>query len=365
MFRILEFLNKHRSQCITIIFVIWGIYLRFCGLARRELWNDETYAFPWLSGPLKPFWQRLSYGAELTSFPGHYLTTWPFIQIFGLNKWGIMIPHIIATFIGFYLLYLICRRYLRSSVSYAVVFGLACFNPELIFHSFEFRPYSVLATLSLAVFYFSDTLICQKHQLGRGRKFWIGVLFIFTVFYHAYGAMILFFITVFFAMKEMAVRSFKEILADSWRFYILVSLIALPVFLWYAMGSSVVATKLSLGIDTFQFIPNPLVNLVGFLKGVFCNLTGDRRLYFLCAGIIFSFLIPHKNRMIHIGFLLILVLIPIQIILLSDLNQNYWFLQRQFIWIMPLFIFFLGWCWDSVIIQIRDFFKHRSNRVLR
>jgi len=34
-------------------------------------------------------------------------------------------------------------------------------------------------------------------------------------------------------------------------------------------------------------------------------------------------------------------------ILFIDLRSEYWFLQRQFVWVMPAFALFLGWAWES------------------
>lgn len=346
MVRVKYFLGKYSRSYMAIIFSAWGIYLRFLELAERDLWVDELASFRATEGALKPFWQNATYGSELISFPGQYLITWPFVRMFGLNKWGIMIPSVLSTLIGFYLLYLICQRYLKNSLSYGIVFALACFNHELIFHSFEFRPYSILPTLSLGVFYVADTIISQLDQFSLFKKFWAGVLLVFTTIYHAYGIIILFFIAGFLILRELSMRPAGEIFHKTWKFLGCVLLIAVPLFLWYAVGSK--AVKGMMWMDSFEFIPNPLVDLVGFLKAVFCNLTGHRYLYFLFGGVILSFLISHKERFVQIGFFAVLVVMPIQILLLIDLNKSYWFLQRQFIWVTPLFIFLVGWCWDSI-----------------
>src|SRR5258708_2399835 len=106
---------------VAVVFSIWGLCLRAQSLAPRNLWNDEVNQWINTVGPLGPFWER-SFKQESTCFPGDYLLTYPFIRIFGYNKWGNAIPHIMATVIGFYFLHLICQRYLKSLWATAIAF---------------------------------------------------------------------------------------------------------------------------------------------------------------------------------------------------------------------------------------------------
>jgi hypothetical protein len=105
--------------------------------------------------------------------------------------------------------------------------------------------------------------------------------------------------------------------------------------------------KKYLGIfGTFEFIPRGVVPIT---KAVVGNLVGDKKLYFLLAGLPLGFLIPHKDRWPQLIFFLVLVAAPIGLIFLSCLISNYFFVQRLFIWVMPLFAFLVGWEWDSLI----------------
>ena len=79
---------------------------------------------------------------------------------------------------------------------------------------------------------------------------------------------------------------------------------------------------------------------------------GEKKLYVLLAGMIIAWIFPHKNRFKQIIFFICFVIIPLTLIILVDIKSQYWFLQRQFIWIMALFAFYLGWCWDSVILYL-------------
>jgi len=128
--------------------------------------------------------------------------------------------------------------------------------------------------------------------------------------------------------------------------FVPVLLITLPLWFFSMLGEQ---QDYGIARDAFQFIPNPLLDIMGFLKGVFCNLIGYKWFYPLFIGLIISLLLPHRERYKQVGFLIVIVVLPIQVLLISDVMNYYWFIQRQFIWIMPLFAFLLGWCWDSTI----------------
>ena len=102
------------------------------------------------------------------------------------------------------------------------------------------------------------------------------------------------------------------------------------------------------GIQTFEYIPNPLSEPIAFCRAIFGNLMGFKKIYVLMAGMLLTFLLPHQARLKQAGFLLIMIGIPLQLLLLADLQKSYWFIQRQFVWVMAFYAFFLGWCWDSV-----------------
>ena len=107
-------LNKIPFRPLVVLFiVIYAFYLRVQVLAGRSLWNDEIFQLHQTQGAFKSFWQRFSYG-DMTCFPGDYLLTYPFVAAFEGNKWGMAAPHILATALGFYFLYKICRKYYRT-----------------------------------------------------------------------------------------------------------------------------------------------------------------------------------------------------------------------------------------------------------
>lgn len=331
---------------IAIVFSVIGLYWRYVTLARRDFWEDELYQINDLVGPFRPLWDRRALG-ELTSFQGDYLLTWPFAYFFGPNKWAMAIPHIAATVLGCYVLYRICQRYFQTWVGYFVAFGIVCFNRNLILHSFELRPYAVLPTLALICFYLTERLF--QNTLSDLKRWFIGMFFVFTAFFHAYGILIVSVCLMYFILCARAQRSWGDIWRDQGRFLIGFYVLAAGIFLYYATGNPQFGTHYCRprNIYTFQFIPNPLDNFLGFAKGIVGNLIGDRRWYPALLGLT-ALILPHPARWRQWGFLLVLVILPLQLICLSDMTQEYWFIQRQFVWMIPWFAFFLGWTWDNI-----------------
>jgi len=351
-----KFFAAHSRKLIALGFSAYGLYLRFQNLAARNLWLDELNQIQNTAGAFKPFWLRLTYG-ERTCFPGDYLLTYPFVQMFPDNKWGMAIPHILSTVLGFYLLYLICQKHLKTIWAFAMAFAVMCFNSNLIFHAFELRPYAVLTTLGLAAFHFSYLLIYEGDRLKRLQKILVGAFFTLTVAYHAYGIMIVFFSLAFFLFCRTQEKTPLELIREHFTFLLALGLAAGPIFWWYAAGNpdfDFQSSRFS-GMSTFDYIPNPLIDWNKFMRQVFFGgLIGYKKFKFLINGITLALLLPQKNRFRQLGFFMLLVLIPIELKLNADLHKGYWFLHRQFVWIMPLFAFYLAWCWDSVIVFVSD-----------
>lgn len=333
---------------LLTICTLYGLFLRYKSLNGRSWWVDEINQFNHTIGPFKPIWQRLPNG-ELTCFPGDYLLTYPFVQLFGENKWGVAIPHILITITGFYCLYLICQRYIKSTLGAVIVFLLFSFNAELIFHAFELRPYAVLATLGLAIFYCTETIVSPIYTLSRIKKFFIGALFAVSILYHAYGILIVGFCFLYSFISQLLQHPFKTLLKRVFLFYLIIALVSLPLWIWYATYNFQPDITTS---PTFQFIPNPMLNPIGFLKSILGNLIGYRYFYPLLIAPLISLCLPNSLLRHQWIFLITLIILPIGLILNSDLSMHYWFLQRQFIWSIALFSFFIGWSMDIILKRI-------------
>lgn len=360
-----QFFKENNRKLIALLLCLYGLYLRFKLYTQRELNTDELNQLNYTtSDHILPFWNKYT-AAELTAFPGDYLLTLPFIKVLGTSKWAIAVPHIIVTVIGFYFLYLICARYLKTALAWVITFSILALNSTLQYHSFELRPYAVLPTLYLAVFYFSETIVCNYQQTSRSKKFLIGLFFVLVVVYHAYGIMMIALCLFYFILSESKDRPFISSLRLIAPFAIGFSLIALPLFLWYATRISDAydyEAFVARNLNTFDYIPNPLTALNNFFRSVFNYLMGYKKIKFLINGIILCLLIPHPERFKQIGFFLVLIILPLECILSADVHTGYWFVQRQFIWIVPLYAFFIGWCWDSIFQSAVKFCKQKFHQ---
>ncbi|HBR15727.1 MAG TPA: hypothetical protein DD723_09375 [Candidatus Omnitrophica bacterium] len=355
--KLIPWISRYHRLTLALVFLAGGLWARYLRFQTRELWNDELFQIKNTLGAFKPVWQRLPNG-ELTCFPGDYLITYPFVQIFHPEKWGMTIPHILASVLGFYFLYRICQKHLKTFLAFFITFTIYSFNHNLVYHAFEIRPYAVLPTLALGVFYFSDLIINHSMSLSRWKKIGIGLFFTFTVLYHAYGMLILFCCMTFFLLARTDKTPLPQVLKELAPFLRNLTLVTVPLFLWYAGGNPDFNSRTSLdrGINTFDYIPNPLMNFNEFFETVTNNLIAFKKFKFkfFLNGIWLAFLLPHSLRLKQIGFFLLLIVLPIELALLGDLHKGYWFVQRQFVWVMPLYAFFLGWCWDAILMYVTN-----------
>lgn len=351
-----KFSALHLPVFIACFFTVWGLYLRFALRAQKDLWTDEIWQISIIKQNFPDFIRTLPEKAFCSYLEGDYFLTYPFYRIFGDNKWGLAIPHMITTCLGFYLFYLIARKYFKTVWGYLVAYSVFCFNATLIEHALEIRAWSVMPTLALGVFYFGHLLIDKKFNFTRWKKFWMGAFFVAVIWFHVYGILMVFLIMLYVLGANRNTEGLGEVLKRNVPFFAVVLLIALP--LWFY---SVFIEHLDSGtipsIRPFEFIPNPLEDIQKFLKVVFGTLLGFKKLYFLYGGLLLSVLLPHQDRLKQLAFFLILVIFPIELILMTDLKNKYWFIQRQFIWVMPLFAILLGWCWESCVVYWENRFK--------
>jgi 4-amino-4-deoxy-L-arabinose transferase-like glycosyltransferase len=351
--------SSSSKKWVAILLGLWALGLRTQRLWQRDLDGDEVFQHRYMDGTFKPFWMPIYNYGDHSGFPGQYLINYPFVKIFGLSKWGLAIPQIAATIIGFYLLYKICQRYYQSSLGYVVAFAVTGCNQMLIYHSFQFRPYAILPTLALASFYFADKVVRDYGQLTGKTKFLIVLFYAYVGIFHAYGIMI-FALPMCYQLLLHRKESYgKLLLSPPVRFFALVSLLVFVIWCWYASVNNFglnpahdrkyATTTIPQAIhDTFQYIPNPQENFIGFLKGIFGNLVGYKLFYPLMLAIPLSLCLPVKEKLPQLAFFLTLVILPLLLILNVDIINHMWFLQRQFVWIMPLFALLLGWQWDSI-----------------
>lgn len=357
MFLIIK--NEKLRQKITILFVliisIYALFLRSDHLSGHVFSSDENWqvAYAEQATSIVDFIKILPKIEFCSYISGDYILTYPFVKLFGRNKWGLAIPHIISTILGFYLLYLVCRLYLKTIWGYVITFIIVCFNATLLKHAFELRTYAVLPTLALGVFYISHFLV-ERPEVNTIKKWLIGIFFVLVIWFHVYGIVIVLLPVAFSLLSKLRDKSFKAVFKVNIKLLTIVLCIAMPLWFYSVFGPHINRDFNSPDnyLYPFIFIANPFVDPISFLKSIFGNLMGYKKLYPLLLGIIFPFILPYKDRYKQIGFLCITVFIPIQLILLSDSTTGYWFIQKQFIWVMPFFAFFIGWVWESFFLYV-------------
>ena len=338
------------------VVILVGIYLRIQWRIAADFVGDELYFYSNVKGALKPFWQQITYG-EVMAFPGQYLSVWPFVQMsekLNFNVFVAVIPHILACLASYFFLYCVCRKLLNRYLSILIVFGLYSFHPEFIVHAFELRPYAVLPLISLVSFCSLDRMILGWGAFSVTKKLMFIALFLCMTFYHFYGIIIIGFCAFYFFLQESyRIKSLQWV----YPFFPYIGgflVIALPVILWY-MGSTISLSGLEM--HTFEYIPNPMVDFVGFGKAIAGNLMGYKMFYPLLLGVPLAFFVSNRNRIEKLVFAVVLIGLPICFLLFTAILKGYWFLQRQFIWVTPFFLVFVGWCWDTIFCFIGNKFK--------
>jgi len=345
----LTLLKTYSRGLIVSGICAYGLYLRAAWRAGHELWNDELWQITYMHLPFIDFIKSMPKVEHSGYIAWDFYLVYPFFQLFGDNKWGLAAPHILMTILSFYLLYRVCKLYFKTIWGYVITFGIVCLNKTLIIHSFEIRTYSILPALALGAFLLTRQLIKENVRMPVTKKWAIGVFFVLVIWSFSYGIMILGLILFLFLLDKRADPDFVTVLKDASKFMFYVLLAAMPLWVY-----SIFFAHLDYNIvdNTFRFVPNPLINAVGFLKAVFGNLVGTKALYVFLAGLFFPLVFPYKARYAQLGLLFLLVLVPIGLLLIAAMKARYWFIQRHFVWLMPFFAVYLGWAWESSFLYI-------------
>ena len=205
--------------------------------------------------------------------------------------------------------------------------------------------------LTLATFYLFQRLADLDFKISVQRKIAAVAFFSLVIWFHIYGIVIFTCNLIYILLFKYKEKNYKIYLRNAVSFIFVTLCIAMPFWLYSVFGPHL--TRALVGYNIFDFIPDPMLNMIGFLKGIFCNLIGRRALYFLIPGVVIPFVISYADRSKQLLFLIFLIIAPVGIVLLTDVMSKYYFLPRHFIWVMPLFAFFLGWAWDSFFMWLK------------
>lgn len=345
--------KKYRFLIVAVILTVWGMILRYDRLAMtpddmpgdggyqlRYLMNKNTFIEALMDLP------KAEHGGFLS---GDFLLVYPFLKFFGWNKWGFTLPHFLLTVVGFFFLHLLCCRYLKTLWAHCLVFMLVAFNWNLIFYTVEVRAYAVLPTIALMSLFFSELLIEKIDRLNMVKKIWIGLFFLLALWFHLYGVMMVGVCVLYALGAHLKQSYFKSNVKAFILFFMIVGLIAAPLWLVSVIKYRVPLPETALGQTTFIFIANPFKEPITFLKNILGNLLGWRPGYLLLPALFFPWIFPVKSRYQQICGMVLLVFLPIGILLWAAWSSHYYFLQRQFTWVMPFFALFLAWHWESLM----------------
>jgi hypothetical protein len=217
-------------------------------------------------------------------------------------------------------------------------------------HAVEIRPYAVLPTLALATFFLLQRLADLNFNFSLNKRLITSMFFVLVIWFHVYGILIFLSCLLFTLLSKCKDKDFKSYFKNCFYFASGILCFAMPIWLYSLF---VEHSRANPDIRTFDFFPNPVHNPIGFLRGVIGNLIGFKAFYFLILGAFIPLIISYRERFKQLLFLFCCVVLPIGTIFIFDVIREYWFMQRQFIWVMPLFAFFLGWTWDSFFIWLR------------
>ena len=317
---------------VVLLLSVSGLYLRTKWRSNHPISGDENYQISVIN-TLK---SSISHAKHNVQFAGNNVLIYPFYKMFGKNKWGLAIPHILITLLGFYLLFRLCDKYFKTIWGYLITFSVFAFNYNLIYYAFTIRPYAVIATLSIAGFLVMQ-YIFDNEKPPIFKRLLISIFIFIALTFSIFSGYILFFCYIYHTIVSRKFLLWKHL-----KYYCLGIIPAIPICYWSIFSGSNLGTGFTSVTHTFAYIHKGVIPI---LKGVFGNLTGKRIFYILLPIIPISCIFMRKQRI----FLFIIIIIPIALLLLACVIFKYWFIQRLFIWAIPLFAFYLGWCWDLAV----------------
>ena len=310
-----------------------GLWLRIDGFNKLHPDNDELYELQELKRDLS--WRRVLdrkqvYG-DHTSFPGEYLLyktvfsvdfltgdiseikleslgnmRW---SIIGAGKnffWKVAFLKILLCVTGLVLMGVLCYKFGWAGL---VGFCVYVFNPHLIYHAFDMRPYSVLPILAI---------LSYMSAKDGWKPLLCNVLCLLCCLYHAYGLLIFILPCIYYKRWSW----FFTVGIVVWCYYA-----SFNMFGWSPNVHQAI-------VSPFQYFkPSGLAYVQSFL--------GSGLLYTGLVPLIFLYVLHWR---VNWPFLTVMVVLPLVLIALVDLKTSYWIHPRQWVWVMPWFGLWVGDC---------------------
>lgn len=350
------------SRVILIgLICIFGLSARFFVFQSQHPDTDELFELRNMQA-LKPtaMLMRTTFYGDHTSYPGEYLIHYIPMRVLGmfdkpadlsyedgtigLNKkqfWILAIPKIIISLGSFYLLWLLCGVFLTTTFGYAIVFIMVMMNTHLTYHAFSLRPYGILPELAIINLY-----LCTRDTSGLRLSMLHGVVIFLTCIYHAYGPLIAILPVMVMELCSDLVQqkvgfsyqvnsaNEKPKRSENVIVFIFVSIL---VWAYYASHNSfgITPNNHQSIVDSFQFITKE-----NFLNGMLDSLFTGSVLTVACLPFVLSGM--RDAEQVDIIFLILMILLPITLIVLVDIQTKYWIHPRQWCWIVPALAMWCG-----------------------
>lgn len=344
--------NAVQVLIAAIHFVIY-FYLRFQYRVKQDIWVDEIWT---LKGLKLPFWEWLLNHLPNNDFhfPGAYLVLYPLGHWWPEdNRFILSIPYMIISSVFFFLFAKVnwlrfldlgdIKQSIKGTWINVLALMLITYNSTLILYAFELRPYAVLPLLALVGLLLADKILDLKCF-----NLW-GVLAVCTyVTFHNY-ALLMFMLGLAYCVALRLTRAREKFW--NWNVFSVYrpvmitltvgALLAVPI-LWQLLHAPYLKSfdMTSMDANTHRWI------YPGFkgLTQVAALYYGFKRfrITIFCFVILGSIQLLAKRKWIPILFPVMWVILPTALIYWVDIVSHYWFVQRQFIWVMPFHAIFVA-----------------------
>ena len=355
-----NYYEKIQRLCLIVFFGVF-LYLRFhWRVSNLELVGDELALIK--ATQMKFFYFLTHYaGTSEYHLPGSFLLVYGMAHWIGNGLLVVSIPFYLISSAAYWLIALInWRRILDLNELKDHLAGwinvIACilitYNSSQIIHSFEARPYSTLTLLSLLALWLSwAAYSAQKFQFRHL------VSFVSIAIFHNFGLLMLLISGGYWILRELVscdrkIGGLRNAIGKSLAFakvYSVGSVLSMAFIAFFILKSpifSLANTTVSFGRNTFEYIQSGwrgAIQVVAIYYGFFGWLKLLRFLLLLClaGGTVW---LVHRKKWVALISPLVLVILPTFIIYGSAVLSNYWFIQRQFVWVMPYWAVYNAVC---------------------
>lgn len=346
--------SRLQQAALWIGFVCYA-YMRFNYRWVHEIQGDEAVTVKGLSQSYVswitnfiPTWDFHFHGAYLLLYPiGHFIS---------VDKFIVGIPYILLSLLFYYLFARVnwarlmgldnSHEWISSKWANVLACFLIAYNNTLIIYAFELRPYSVLCLLMLVALFVSWKIVAQNRL-----NVWLICYAFLIISFHNYG----FFMLIVGLSYCVSFRLFLESTkGGSWIrrvgsywpavINLLMATVCSYPFFWLYQTRPVLRTHLQMNFDVHQYIHAGIAGAVQVMA-IYYGFRSDFKWVRLIIVLLVAcgvFLFIYQKKWAPILFVLILVIGPTYAIYLQDLRLKYWFIQRQFLWVIPFHAAFVG-----------------------